>query len=165
VDDTVVLTYTFNRAAKPGNPTVTCTLDSDPIDCGTTTTTAKKLTTYTLSLTDLADGEHRFAVTFRLTGGGTATATTHFTIATLVGACTDLTGTLTVFNAPGSYYAWDCTADPYTGTQPGSFAGNTAWAQAVRAAFATYCSGNLESGYVTNPANYRILATYVRCRA
>ena len=86
VDDGVTITYTINRAAKTGIPGITCTLDTPPVpivDCGTSTASTKKLTTYTLHLTGLEDGLHTFVVTFNLSDGGTASATAQFTIDTI----------------------------------------------------------------------------------
>jgi len=110
VDDTVTVSYSINRAAKQIAQPVSCTLDTFAVDCGAQISTSKKLTTYSLNLTGLADGFHTFAVTFTLTDGGTATASTEFTItppasayAQWETACSGLNG----FSAAGGS-TWSC---------------------------------------------------------
>ena len=122
--DDVTITYTINRAVKHGNSSVSCTLDGTPlVDCGTATTSAKKLTSYTLDLSGQLDGTHVFDVTFTLTDGGTATATAQFTITALQQACTELINGVVTLN-PDAQHLWACvSATPYDGPQPGSLQG------------------------------------------
>ena len=72
VGQTVSIVYTINRAAKPGNPTVTCTLvntathATTTLDgCGTPSP-SKKATEYRLTTPRLADGDYEFTVTLTL---------------------------------------------------------------------------------------------------
>ena len=111
----VTITYTINRAAKPGHPTVTCSLVSDGAtytpDCSRGIPT-KKLTTYGLTFIGLPDGDYEFTLTFTLSDGGTASATTQFTIDTLAASCEALGGVL-VYN-PDPDTGWSCGDHPGT---------------------------------------------------
>ena len=122
-DGSVTFTYKINRAAKLGNPTVTCTLvntathATTTLDgCGTPSP-SKKATEYRLTTPFLADGEYEFTVTLTLTDGGTATASAPFTIAAaaqLQAACTDVMRGLLYFSSPEDNvtYIWQCTQYP-----------------------------------------------------
>jgi hypothetical protein len=106
VGDTVTVAYDFNRAAKQAGQSVSCSLDGTPIACGSITESTKKLTSYSLDLVDLPDGEHVFAVTFALSDGGTASATAQFTINVIDSveeACASVNG---ILERPLGYDFW-----------------------------------------------------------
>lgn len=107
VGDTVTVTYTINRAAKQISQPV-CTLDmfTTTVDCGDQTgSSTKKLTTYSTTLTGLADDSYMFEVRFTLTDGGTATTSAEFTITT----------------APSTYAEWETACNSVSGQDFGSF--------------------------------------------
>ncbi len=70
------ITYTVNRQAKAISRT--CTLDGNPTDCGTQSSSTKSSTTFQRIVTD--PGDHTFSVTVRLTDGGSATGSVDFTV-------------------------------------------------------------------------------------
>jgi hypothetical protein len=166
VDDSVAVTYSVNRAEKQVSSPVSCTLDGGPTACGAVTGSAKKLTSYALNLTNLADGEHAFAVTFTLTDGGSATAAALFTIdtgPTLEEACADSGGVLTENTADGQL--WLCLADPYLGQQPAPgldvFDLMDNWVEA----FYSYCPQTIiPSAFFANEFLGAIAAMQVECR-
>ena len=78
----VTVTYTINRAHK-AVASQTCTLDgnSTPCDTSPNSATGKPVkTTYAVTINSLANGEHTFAVSFRLADGNGGSNSDTFTI-------------------------------------------------------------------------------------
>lgn len=81
-NDSATATYAINRTANQIR-TQTCTLDGIPTACDTTADSSTRkpaLTTYAVTFDSLANGEHTFIVSFRLTDGGTVTESALFTV-------------------------------------------------------------------------------------
>jgi hypothetical protein len=152
---TATVTYTLNRAPHQIRSQV-CTLDGQSTLCDTSPEAIGKSSAFEVLLTALPVGEHNFAVTFHLTDGGTATATTTFTIATsqtLEEICAGFTGTLTIDPAPGIF--WSCVADPYQGPLD-----RTELFNAAAETFPPYCP---EGGIVATIPDEPVLALTVTC--
>ncbi len=136
--DTVTVAYSVNRAAHQVSQS-SCALDGTAIACGAQTSTAKKLTSYSLNLTGLDEGVHVLTVMFALAGGETVAASAEFTIVlpTLAEVCADTLGGAVIEDWQG--WRWACVADPFTGTVPADEA-NQFMADASHAML-SYCDG------------------------
>ena len=95
-EDTARVDVTVARAVKQIR-TATCTLDGAGVACGSPSASGKKAATYTISLAELAAGDHQFAIALILTDGRRASASVAFAVVrppdTPQSACASIGGT------------------------------------------------------------------------